>query len=119
MEKIELGDLVEDRITKVRGIVIAHTSWLFGCQRLTIQPKEPRDGKPMDTICIDVPQAQLIQKNPHHFVIPYIESSGFVDNPTPVQKKRLGRPRKQKQFNKHPGGPDLHAIVRRDDPRRA
>lgn len=36
--EITLGCKAKDKITGFTGIVIAMTSWLNGCQRVTIQP---------------------------------------------------------------------------------
>lgn len=63
MDEIELGDRVEDKITGLRGIVIAITKWMYGCTRVVIQPEEAKDGKPAESFNIDMPQAKLIKKN--------------------------------------------------------
>lgn len=39
MNKINLGDLVEDPVSGISGIAIAITEWLVGCRRVTIQPQ--------------------------------------------------------------------------------
>lgn len=38
------GDLVEDPITKTKGIVIGIGYWLYGCTRCCVQPKIDRKG---------------------------------------------------------------------------
>lgn len=58
---IELGTHVRDKITKLEGIVIAYTVWMYGCRRLVIQPFEVKDGKPADTYTIDEPQADIVK----------------------------------------------------------
>jgi hypothetical protein len=45
---VKLGDKVKDRVTGLTGIVIARTDWLNGCIRMTVQPQELKDGKPVD-----------------------------------------------------------------------
>ena len=59
---IELGDRVRDKITGFKGIVTGITQWLYGCTRIVIlKEKVERDGKAQE-MCIDEPQAELIQK---------------------------------------------------------
>jgi hypothetical protein len=62
MDKIELGDQVQDKITKLKGIVIGITYWLYGCTRMVIQSAEIKDGKPAETFALDEPQLLLIKK---------------------------------------------------------
>jgi hypothetical protein len=59
---ISLGDKVKDKITGLKGIVVAITNWLHGCTRITIQPEGLKDGKPYDTYTFDEPQAELIKE---------------------------------------------------------
>lgn len=59
--EINLGDEAKDTITGFTGIVIAITEWLNGCQRLSIQPKELREGKPIDNHVFDVEQLEFVQ----------------------------------------------------------
>lgn len=65
-----LGDLVKDNITGLEGIAIATTEWLHGCVRITIQPREVKEGKTADPITVDEPQVVVLQRsvvpnNPH------------------------------------------------------
>lgn len=60
---IELGDKVRDRVTGYTGIVIGEATWLYGCKRLVIQSQDLKDGKPVDSLNIDEPQAELLEKN--------------------------------------------------------
>ena len=60
-QRIELGDEVRDTITGFQGVVIGDTKWLHGCRRLTIQPKELKDGKPIDSLTFDEPQLVLVE----------------------------------------------------------
>ena len=62
MDKINLGDRVQDKITGIKGIVVARTEWLFGCVRITLQPEKSKEGKPADNYTIDEPQAKIITK---------------------------------------------------------
>lgn len=53
---IELGQEAKDTITGFQGVVICVAQWLHGCRRLTIQPRELRDGKPVECCTFDEPQ---------------------------------------------------------------
>lgn len=59
---IEVADEVQDRITGFKGIAIARTEWLNGCVRLTVQPQELKDGKPIDAQAFDEEQLALLEK---------------------------------------------------------
>lgn len=61
-EKIELGDLAEDAITKYRGIVVGFTKHITGCDRFTLQSQEIKDGKIPDAYNFDVTTVRLITK---------------------------------------------------------
>jgi hypothetical protein len=60
--KIELGDVVRDSITGFQGVVIGTTQWIHGCIRLTIQPQELKDGRPIEVGTFDEPQLVLVTK---------------------------------------------------------
>lgn len=57
---IALGDEVKDTITGLTGVVVAITDWLNGCQRIQVQPRELKDGKPVETSGFDVEQVELV-----------------------------------------------------------
>jgi hypothetical protein len=61
-QSIQLGDEAVDTISGFKGVVIAITDWLNGCRRITIAPKELRDGKPIDSVTFDVEQLELVKK---------------------------------------------------------
>lgn len=61
-KRIELGDVAKDTITGFTGVVIAETKWLHGCVRMTLQPTEMKDGKPIDTMSFDEPQLELVRR---------------------------------------------------------
>lgn len=50
---IVVGCEARDKITGMKGIVVAHTQWLTGCDRFSIQTKELKDGKPVDIQSFD------------------------------------------------------------------
>lgn len=59
--QIELGDEAKDQITGFSGVVIAITNWLAGCQRVSVQPRELKDGKPIESVTFDVEQLDLVK----------------------------------------------------------
>lgn len=47
--KFTNGDLVEDKITKFKGRIIARIEWIYGCKRYIVQSEElGKEGKPVD-----------------------------------------------------------------------
>jgi hypothetical protein len=57
---VELRDRVRDTITGYTGIVIGVTQWIHGCVRCTVQARELKDGRPVDPVCFDEPQLELL-----------------------------------------------------------
>ena len=60
MTTIQLGQEVKDRISGLQGIVTSITTFLYGCRRVGITPREIKDGKPMEDCVIDEPQLEII-----------------------------------------------------------
>ena len=60
--KIEKGDLVEDRITGLRGVVAGVTRCIYRCDRISVRPLGSKDGKPFDMFVDDPPGLKLIKK---------------------------------------------------------
>lgn len=89
MDEIELGDLVADKISGFQGVVVAITEWLHACKRITIQPSELKDGKPIDNETFDYLQLKIITKN-------------YYNRQNEVKKEK-------------PGGPSISPI-RQNDP---
>jgi hypothetical protein len=57
--KYELGAELRDTITGLEGVNVAHTVWLNGCIRYSIQPRGlDKDGKPRDTVTVDEEQLE-------------------------------------------------------------
>lgn len=61
---VALGDIAKDTISGFQGVVVATTDWLNGCKRITIQPMELKDGKPIDSFTFDVEQIQVVEAGP-------------------------------------------------------
>ncbi len=75
---IQLGDRVVDKITGLKGIAIGETQWLYGCNRITIQPEEFKDGKPVDSFCVDREQLELVKAQ---VIIPKDKKEAEKKNP--------------------------------------
>ncbi len=58
--RVELGQKVRDKLTGLEGTAIGRTEWLYGCVRITIQPKGVKDGKPFDAWVTDEPQCEVL-----------------------------------------------------------
>lgn len=59
---IKLGQKVRDRVTGLEGIAYGRSTWLFGCDRITIQPPVDKDGKVPDAWSCDEPQVEVIDE---------------------------------------------------------
>ncbi len=62
-EKLELGDRVRDTITGFTGVYIAHTRWLTGCDRITIESEKPKAGEDSKLISFDFTRIELVKKS--------------------------------------------------------
>ena len=51
--KIGLGMTVKDIITGLTGVAVCRSSYLTGCDRISIQPLELKDGKPAEWCAFD------------------------------------------------------------------
>lgn len=60
-EPIKLGDLARDIITGFEGIVVARTQWLSSCDRVTLQPREMKDGKRVNNCTFDLHEVELVE----------------------------------------------------------
>lgn len=59
----ELGDLVKEKITGIKGIVTGITRYLTGCDRLVVQPQgATTDGKMKDALHVDITQVEVLTK---------------------------------------------------------
>jgi len=61
-KEIDLGDEVRDCVTGFRGVAVGKTKWLYGCERVVVQPRELRDGKVIDALSFDAPQLEIVQR---------------------------------------------------------
>ena len=63
-ESIKLGDIAKDSITGFAGVVVTRIEWLNGCNRINIQPRELKDGKPVEPHCFDWQQVEKVDETP-------------------------------------------------------
>lgn len=60
-KEIKLGDKVKDTITGFKGIAVARTIWINGCDRIVIQPEGlNKEGATFDVQTFDEPQVEII-----------------------------------------------------------
>jgi len=83
---IGLGDTARDTITGFTGVVICEAKWLHGCRRLTLQPRELKDGKPVEMQTFDEPQLAKIAAPPS-------ATTGHTGGPRP-EPTRAGDPQR-------------------------
>jgi hypothetical protein len=57
---IGLGDVARDRITGFQGVVVCISQWLHGCRRMTLQPQDLWEGKPVESSSFDEPQLERL-----------------------------------------------------------
>jgi len=59
---IELGDEVRHKYSGFKGIATSRTSYLSGCDRVTITPKVKKDGTLGESCNFDEPELEVIRK---------------------------------------------------------
>lgn len=58
---IKLGSRVKDSLTGFTGIATGRTEWMFGCARISIEPEELKDGKPIEMAWFDEQRVVVIE----------------------------------------------------------
>ncbi len=58
---MNLGDTAKDTITSFQGVIVSTHQYLNGCSRITLQPRELKDGKPVECQTFDVEQLELVE----------------------------------------------------------
>ena len=61
MEKINLGDVVRHKYSGVKGTAVSRTTYLSGCDRITIQPMVKKDGSLGDSYSFDEPEIEVVK----------------------------------------------------------
>lgn len=86
--KIKLGSVVKDLVTEAEGIVTSYTKYLTGCDSIGITRKGVNnDGKPYETIWIDVNRAKVLS-GPDSDMQQVINSSDKGGPQEPPQRNR-------------------------------
>ncbi|MHC2090404.1 hypothetical protein [Methylobacterium sp. CM6244] len=57
---IHLGQTVREVITSFEGVVTSRHEYLHGCTRITVQSRELKDGKPIDSETFDEQQLVVL-----------------------------------------------------------
>ncbi len=76
---MKLGDELKDTVTGFKGVAVSHHRYLNGCERFTLQPRELKDGKPVEPHTFDIEQLELYLAAPERTVTP---SGGPHDEPS-------------------------------------
>jgi len=64
MEKeVKLGEVYTDKITGLKGVAIARIEYLNGCVRVELQPKQVKDGKPVESTWVDEQQLKNVKSS--------------------------------------------------------
>ena len=58
---VELGDKVRDMASGFEGIAIGRHEYLYGCVRISIQPRAKKDGSHQDVVVFDEGQLEVIK----------------------------------------------------------
>lgn len=80
---MQLGDTCRDIISGFTGTAVARTQWLYGCDRITLQPPVDKDGKLPDNSSFDIMQIEVVQK---------------AKKPTVAKKVKTGGPQREKSI---------------------
>lgn len=56
---IQLGNVVEDRVTGFKGVVTGLVTYISGCNQALLIPKVDKDGKLVDGQWFDIQRLQL------------------------------------------------------------
>ena len=59
--KMNLGDVVKDKITGYKGVVVCRSQWIHGCNTYGVTSQELRDGKPLERQHFDEPQLEVVK----------------------------------------------------------
>lgn len=59
---MKLGDKVRSKVSGLTGIAVGHAVWLYGCERVLIQPPVDKDGKDVDCVWVDMGEAEVVER---------------------------------------------------------
>lgn len=64
-KNIELGDEVKCVVSGYTGIAVQRIENLNGCIQYTLRQPVDKDGKMLESYCIDFQTLEVVKKNPH------------------------------------------------------
>lgn len=64
---VTLGSLYRDKITGFSGVAVSATRYLWGCERVVLQPPACHEGKPVESQVFDI--FQLEDRGPWYAVL--------------------------------------------------
>lgn len=82
---IILGKKYRDVVTGFAGIAVSRHEYLNGCVRISLQPSELQDGKPIDSVSFDLEQLVLEGDG---VTLPKRDTGGPGDIPAPRMEPR-------------------------------
>lgn len=85
MPTVKLGDTVRDQITGLEGVAIARHEYLYGCTRISIQPREHKDGKCVEGATVDEQQLAVLDAPNMLETTPRTNSPGGPNDAPPRQ----------------------------------
>lgn len=62
IEKVQVGDTARCQVTKLEGVVVVRHDYLYGMAQIGLKPQGSHEGKAHETIHMDLPQAELVEK---------------------------------------------------------
>ncbi len=57
-----LGDQARDQVTGFKGIIVARSTYLFGCVQVCLSPKIGEDGTYREAHWFDEPRLQVVRR---------------------------------------------------------
>lgn len=89
---VNLGDKVKDTVTGFEGVAVARHSYLFGCNRISVQPPVNGEGKVPDTSTFDEPQLEVLATQvisiPESISLDPGGPEKYMPDPKPEDKRR-------------------------------
>lgn len=59
---VEIGSKVRDVVTGFQGVVLARTTWLYGCKRVLVASMSLHEGKPQEDVWLDVQRIEFVEQ---------------------------------------------------------
>ena len=86
--EVKLGSTYLDTITGFSGVAVSRHEYLNGCVRIGIQPRELREGKPIDVQTFDIEQLAPAKENPVSIAARSTGGPGDVPPPRMIPSDR-------------------------------